>query len=88
MASTTPSRSVSSSSLSTRRDTLTAKLSPAEEEKATRIGAACEDRDISALVNLATSTYGLVSDSVRRAACMFLYHLSCAAPDWLQGLFC
>ncbi|KAL1608506.1 GTPase-activating protein gyp8 [Paraconiothyrium brasiliense] len=67
-SSRTPSRSVSSGSLSTRRSTVTAPLSPAEKEKASQISAACHNRDLNALVHLATSTHGLVSDDLRRAA--------------------
>ncbi|KAF2846625.1 hypothetical protein T440DRAFT_471697 [Plenodomus tracheiphilus IPT5] len=72
MASRTPSapvsRSVSSGSLPTRRATPVIELSPAEKEKEAAIRAACEKEDVSALVGLATSTSGLVSDSLRRTA--------------------
>jgi hypothetical protein len=64
------SRSVSSTSLPQRRATPVVELSPAEKEKEALIAAACRDRDVSTLVNLATSTSGLISDSLRRTACM------------------
>ncbi|KAF2639724.1 hypothetical protein P280DRAFT_46455 [Massarina eburnea CBS 473.64] len=62
-----PSRSVSSTSLSTRRDTVH-ELSGAEKEKAALITTACQARDLDTLAALATSPLGLVSDSVRRTA--------------------
>ncbi|PSN70716.1 hypothetical protein BS50DRAFT_570231 [Corynespora cassiicola Philippines] len=67
-SSRAPSRSVSSASLSTRRNTLVAELSPAEKEKAARITAACSDDSLNLdhLVQLATSTHGLVNDELRR----------------------
>ncbi|KAJ4289191.1 GTPase-activating protein gyp8 [Kalmusia sp. IMI 367209] len=77
-SSRNPSRSVSSTSLSTRRNTLTTELSPAEKDKAAQISAACDARDLDALVHLATTTHGLVSDPLRRAAWPIL--LGCA-PD-------
>jgi len=64
------SRSVSSNSVPSRRATPVLELSPAEKEKEALIAAACEERDLPTLVQLATSTYGLVSDSLRRTACM------------------
>jgi hypothetical protein len=64
------SRSVSSTSLPQRRATPVVELSPAEKEKEALITAACRDRDVSTLVNLATSTSGLISDGLRRTACM------------------
>ncbi|KAF2450231.1 hypothetical protein P171DRAFT_502669 [Karstenula rhodostoma CBS 690.94] len=68
-SSRTPSRSVSSTSLSTRRrSTATAALSPAEQEKAVQISTACNERNLNALVHLATSVHGLVSDDLRRVA--------------------
>ena len=81
MASPTPSRnpsrppSASSLSQSARRrsssssPSVAAELSPAEQHKAEQISAACQDRNLDALVQLATSTHGLVSDSLRRLAC-------------------
>ncbi|KAF9729355.1 hypothetical protein PMIN06_004454 [Paraphaeosphaeria minitans] len=66
-SSRTPSRSVSSTSLSTRRrSTATLALSPAEKEKAVQISTACNERNLDALVHLATSIHGLVSDDLRR----------------------
>jgi hypothetical protein len=70
MASRNPSRSVSSNSLPPRRAPSAAELSPAEKEKEALVAAACRDGDVSTLVHLATSTSGLVSDSLRRTACM------------------
>ncbi|KAF1949503.1 GTPase-activating protein gyp10 [Byssothecium circinans] len=69
-SSRAPSRSVSSGSLPlpTRRNTVTTELSPAGKEKAALITTACEARDLEALVRLATSTHGLVSDILRRKA--------------------
>lgn len=67
------SRSVSSQSIPSRRASASVvELSPAEKEKGALITAACRDRDLPALVGLATSTPGLVSDSHRRTACMLL----------------
>jgi hypothetical protein len=43
-------------------------LSLAEKEKAGLIAAACQERNLAALVELATSTHGLVSDDLRRRA--------------------
>jgi hypothetical protein len=43
--------------------------------KTAQIMAACHDHDLAALVNLAASTHGLVSDSLRRTACMPLFTL-------------
>ncbi|KAI8941840.1 hypothetical protein NX059_003039 [Plenodomus lindquistii] len=72
MASHTPSapvsRSASSGSLPSRRATPVVELSPADKEKAAAIQAACDTADVSALVELATRTSGLVSDSLRRTA--------------------
>jgi hypothetical protein len=65
------SRSVSSNSPPSRRPSHPVELSPAEKEKEGLIAAACRDRDLAALVHLATSTSGLVSDSLRRTACTF-----------------
>ncbi|OAG00978.1 uncharacterized protein CC84DRAFT_1101096 [Paraphaeosphaeria sporulosa] len=68
-SSRTPSRSVSSTSLSTRRrSTATPVLSPADKEKAVQINNACNERNLDALVHLATSIHGLVSDDLRRVA--------------------
>jgi hypothetical protein len=63
------SRSVSSTSLPSRRTPSVVELSPAEKEKEALISAACRDGDLAALVQLATSTSGLISDSLRRTAC-------------------
>ncbi|KAF2127743.1 hypothetical protein P153DRAFT_387476 [Dothidotthia symphoricarpi CBS 119687] len=63
MTSPTSSRSVSSGSLPSRPGT-----PHAEGKKETLIRAACASRDLDALVHLATSTHGLVSDSLRRTA--------------------
>jgi hypothetical protein len=43
--------------------------------KTAQIMAACHDHDLAALVSLAASTHGLVSDSLRRTACMPLFTL-------------
>ncbi|KAF2684104.1 hypothetical protein K458DRAFT_418418 [Lentithecium fluviatile CBS 122367] len=77
-SSRAPSRSVSSRSVS-RRNTVTTELSPAEKDKAAQISAACQDRSLDRLVSLATSTHGLVSDSLRRTAWPLL--LGCASED-------
>jgi hypothetical protein len=73
MASSNPSRavsrSVSSNSLPPRRTSPAVELSPAEKEKEALIAAACRDGDVPALVRLATSSSGLLSDGLRRAAC-------------------
>lgn len=76
-ASRTPSRSVSSGSFppSRRRsptttNTTVPELSPEEEEKAALVTAACDERNLDALIRLATTRLGLVSDPLRRAACM------------------
>lgn len=55
---TAPSRSVSS------------ELSPDQQQKAALVTAACHDHDFDALVHLATTRLGLVSDPLRRTACM------------------
>ncbi|PVH99306.1 hypothetical protein DM02DRAFT_615162 [Periconia macrospinosa] len=55
-ASRTPSRSVSS------------ELSPEEQEKAALVTAACHDHNLDALVHLATTRLGLVTDPLRRTA--------------------
>lgn len=47
------------------KDTLSAVL----KEKTARISAACRDRDLEALADLATSEGGLVQDELRRRAC-------------------
>ena len=65
------SRSVSSASISRRNTVTTPDLSPAHKEKAAHISAACHARDLDHLVRLATSTHGLVSDALRRTACMY-----------------
>jgi hypothetical protein len=80
------SRSVSSNSLPQRRTTPVAEPSPAEKEKEALIAAACRDRDVSTLVNLATSTSGLISDSLRRTACMlFPTVLLCIMTDHFRA---
>ncbi|KAH9870874.1 hypothetical protein J1614_006446 [Plenodomus biglobosus] len=88
MASCTPSapvsRSVSSASLATSCATPDSdrELLPAEKDKEAAIRAACEKEHVSALVDLATSTSGLVSDSLRRTAWPLL--LGCARNDATQ----
>jgi len=73
MASRTPSasvsRSVSSGSLPSRHASPAIHLSPAEKEKETLVRAAIDNGDVDALVHLATSASGLVSDSLRCTAC-------------------
>ena len=44
-------------------------LSPADKEKEALIRAACEHGDVASLIDLATSSSGLLSDSLRRTAC-------------------
>lgn len=78
MASRTSSRSVSSGSIPTRRST-PLDLSLAEKAKEGLIATACEDGDLAALIDLSTSTHGLVSDSSRRRAWPLL--LGCANAD-------
>lgn len=78
MASHASSRSVSSGSIATRHST-PADLSLAEKAKEGLITAACEERDLAALVDLATSTHGLLSDSLRRTAWPLL--LGCSGTD-------
>lgn len=68
------SRSVSSQSFPPSRPAPAIELSPAEKEKAGLIAAACRDRDLDTLVHLATSTSGLLSDDLRRSACMLPYY--------------
>ncbi|KAH7072174.1 rab-GTPase-TBC domain-containing protein [Paraphoma chrysanthemicola] len=83
MASRTPSsavsRSASSSSLPLPRASPVVELSRAEKEKEALITAACQDRDLAALVELATSTSGLISDDLRRIAWPLL--LGCSKED-------
>jgi hypothetical protein len=67
MTSRTTSRSVSSGSLPARRST-PIDLSLADKAKEGLIATACEVGDVAALVDLATSTHGLVSDGLRRTA--------------------
>jgi hypothetical protein len=57
----------------------------AEKAKEGLIATACEEGDVAALVDLSTSTHGLVSDSLRRIAWPIL--LGCASataqnPSW------
>lgn len=77
-----PSRSVSSASLSTRRSTIVAELSPVEKEKAAQIRTACDRRDLDALVLHATTIHGLVNDELRRAAWPIL--LGCSPDERAQ----
>ncbi|KAH7385264.1 rab-GTPase-TBC domain-containing protein [Phaeosphaeria sp. MPI-PUGE-AT-0046c] len=83
MASTNPSRSVSrsvsSTSLPRRRSSPIIDLSPADKAKEALIAAACRDRDLPALVHLATTSSGLLTDSLRRTAWPLL--LGCAEED-------
>lgn len=44
-------------------------LTEDQQEKATQIRRACKDKDIAALVGLAASRDGFVSDELRRSAC-------------------
>ncbi|KAF2818876.1 hypothetical protein CC86DRAFT_375518 [Ophiobolus disseminans] len=68
MSSPTTPRTVSSGSIPRRRSSPLVELSPAEKEKEALITAACQEGDVAALVHLATTTSGLVSDSLRRTA--------------------
>lgn len=43
---------------------------PENSEKAKNIAAACQKKDLGALIGLATSPDGLVSDELRKVACM------------------
>ncbi|KAF1838912.1 hypothetical protein BDW02DRAFT_585507 [Decorospora gaudefroyi] len=83
MATRTPSRSVScsvsSGSLPSRHSTPGIQLSPAEKDKAALIRAAIDDGDVGALVSLATSSSGLISDSLRCTAWPLL--LGCSDRD-------
>jgi hypothetical protein len=78
MASQTSSPSVSSDGVPSRPPTPT-DLSLAEIAKEGLIITACEKNDLATLVQLATSTYGLVNDSLRRTAWPIL--LACKAAD-------
>jgi hypothetical protein len=78
MASHSSSRSVSSGSIPTHHST-PVDLSLAEKAKEGLIATACEEGDLAALVDLATSNHGLVSDSLRRTAWPML--LGCAHAD-------
>lgn len=78
MASRTPSPAVSSGSVPSRQST-PIDLSLAEKAKEGLIITACEEGDLSSLVDLSTSTHGLVSDSLRRTAWPIL--LACKATD-------
>lgn len=73
MAYRTPSgsvsRSVSSGSLPSRHATPVSQLTPTEKEKESLVRAAIDNGDVTALVDLATSPSGLISDTLRRAAC-------------------
>lgn len=71
-ASLSRSVSASSSSLPSRHSTPVATLSPAEQEKEALVRAAIDNDDVAALVHLATTSHGLVSDSLRRTACRLL----------------
>ena len=46
-----------------------ASASPLHSDKAKRILAACRNNDLDALIELATSTGGLVDDEIRQTAC-------------------
>ena len=78
MPSRTSSPSVSSDSVPSRQPT-PIDLSLAEIAKEGLIITACEKGDLPTLVHLATSTHGLVSDSLRRTAWPIL--LACKAAD-------
>jgi len=78
MASRTQSPSVSAASLLSHRATPD-DLSLAQKVKQGLVTTACEEGDLAALVDLATSTHGLVSDSLRRTAWPLL--LGCARTD-------
>ncbi|KAF2194288.1 hypothetical protein K469DRAFT_195486 [Zopfia rhizophila CBS 207.26] len=87
MTSHTLSRNVSSASLASSQNARsrrnTANLDPfaaEKEEKASRIAAAARDRNLSALIDLATSRYGLVNDSLRRTAWPILLGYSNDTP--------
>ncbi|CAN9180518.1 unnamed protein product [Alternaria alternata] len=83
MASRTPSgsvsRSVSSGSLPSRHATPVSQLTPTEKEKESLVRAAIDNGDVTALVDLATSPSGLISDTLRRAAWPLL--LGCSDDD-------
>lgn len=89
MDSRNPSRRVSSASLETSRERLPQSSrssnsdvsSPERNNKIQHVAAACRDRDISALLNLAASKHGLVTDDLRRTACRFLCY-SQPAASW------
>lgn len=76
MASRTPSPSVRSASPSPTDHATTEELSLAEKAKEGLITTACNSQDFAALIDLSTSTHGLVSDSLRRIAWPLL--LGCA----------
>lgn len=78
MASRTPSPPVSSGKVPSRLST-PVDLSLAEKAKEGLITTACEEGDLGSLVDLSTSTHGLVSDSLRRTAWPLL--LGCANAD-------
>lgn len=80
MASRTPSRSVSSGSLPLRQST-PADLSLAEKAKEGLVTTACNEGDLAALIDLSTSTHGLVSDDVRRTAWPLLLGCALAGAD-------
>ncbi|KAF2621919.1 hypothetical protein BU25DRAFT_353388 [Macroventuria anomochaeta] len=80
MASRTPSPSVSSGSISSRHST-PIDLSLAEKAKQGLIATACEEGDLAALVDLSTSTHGLVSDNLRRTAWPMLLGCAHAAAE-------
>lgn len=70
-----PPRRVSSASLSSSRErrprtsrSSSSVSSPERNNKIQHIAAACRDRDLSALLNLAASKHGLVNDHLRRTA--------------------
>lgn len=78
MSSRRTSPSVSSDNVPSRQPT-PIDLSLAEIAKEGLIITACEKGDLTTLVHLATSTHGLVSDSLRRTAWPIL--LACRATD-------
>ncbi|KAJ6199194.1 rab-GTPase-TBC domain-containing protein [Bipolaris maydis] len=78
-ASLSRSVSASSSSLPSRHSTPVATLSPAEQEKEALVRAAIDNDDVAALAHLATTSHGLVSDSLRRTAWPLL--LGCSESD-------
>jgi hypothetical protein len=62
--------------------------SPLSLPKAQAIRAACERRDIPALVDLAQSPGGFLDDELRVLACTFALDGHCVADLDLQGRYC